>query len=74
VAEVEHLFYPPDVADEDLVQLRRSLAMAPSLPTDRITELLDEIERLRRDRRDLAGELEELAERLDQVRKRHAEG
>jgi uncharacterized coiled-coil DUF342 family protein len=56
--------------DEDLVRLRRSLAMAPSLPADQIQQLLDEVERLRRTRREMADELEAIAAQIEQLRRR----
>jgi len=56
--------------DEDLVQIRRSLAMASTLPGNVAAELVDEIERLRRTRRDLAAELDELAEQVARLRQR----
>jgi len=62
------------VTDEDLVRLRRSLAMAPSLPADAAERLLDEVARLRRARRDLAAELDELAGRIESLRQRYSDG
>jgi hypothetical protein len=56
--------------DEDILRLRRSLAMAPSLPGDEAARLLDEVERLRRDRRDLEVELDQLAEQIGRLRSR----
>ena len=70
----EHTFYSPRVTDEDLVRLRRSLAMAPSLPADAAERLLDEVARLRRARRDLAAELDELAGRIESLRQRYSDG
>jgi hypothetical protein len=61
------------VADEDLVSLRRSLAMAPSLPSDQIKLLIDEVERLRRSRRALADDLESVAAGVDRLRRRLAQ-
>jgi regulator of replication initiation timing len=61
------------VADEDLVSLRRSLAMAPSLPADQIKLLLDEVEQLRQGRRDLANDLDALAAEVDRLRRRLAQ-
>ena len=55
------------MTDEDLVRLRRSLAMAPSLPVDAIEALLNEVEMLRRDRRGFEGELADLAERIQEL-------
>lgn len=56
--------------DEDLVRLRRSLAMAPSLPGDEALRLLDEVEVLRRRGRDLGGELDALMAQIQHLRSR----
>jgi hypothetical protein len=61
------------MADEDLVRLRRSLAMAPSLPVDQVRLLLDEVEGLRQNRRDLANDLDLLANHVDRLRQRLAQ-
>lgn len=61
------------MADEDLVRLRRSLAMAPSLPVDQVRLLLDEVESLRQNRRDLANDLDLLANQVDRLRQRLAQ-
>jgi hypothetical protein len=61
------------VVDEDLLSLRRSLAMAPSLPADQITLLLDEVERQRRTRRDVIEHLELLAADVERLRQRLAQ-
>jgi hypothetical protein len=63
------MFYHGGV-DEDLIRLRRSLAMAPSLPGDAAARLLDEVEELRRKRRDLTFELGALADYVRQLRAR----
>jgi hypothetical protein len=54
--------------DEDLIRLRKSLAMAPSLPRNEAERLLDEVELLRRRRRDLGAELDALAEQVRRLR------
>ncbi|MHB1447046.1 MAG: hypothetical protein ACYCZV_15535 [Acidimicrobiales bacterium] len=50
--------------DEDLVRLRRSLAMVPHLSPEQIERLIDEVERLRSQRRHLAEKLDELGGRF----------
>ena len=57
------------MADEDLVRLRRSLAMAPSLTGDQATLLLDEVERLRQMRRDFTAEIDSLANQVERLRR-----
>ena len=61
------MFYHPTM-DEDLVRLRRSLAMAPSLPADEADKLLNEVERLRSLRRGMAVDLDELAKQIRRLR------
>ncbi|MDQ6613292.1 MAG: hypothetical protein M3083_00615 [Actinomycetota bacterium] len=57
------------MADEDLVRLRMSLAMASSLPGDQARLLLDEVETLRQMRRDLTAEIDSLANQVEGLRR-----
>ena len=58
------------MVDEDLERLRRSLAMAPQLPADQINLLLEEVGLLRRLRRDLVADLDQVTELLQEIRSR----
>lgn len=58
------------MVDEDLERLRRSLAMAPRLPPDEIQRLIDEVQHLRRQRRDLVADLDQVTKLLGEARRR----